>query len=112
MIEVTRGFRRRFSSLKTTGCVISGPAILLLSTGIVDDARTKGFCQASEIRRGKLKLVDPKEGGGVRWSWWRSIGTFFPRGGVIVVVVVDVVVAVVFSHYCNPLTMTIINRDG
>ena len=36
----------------------------------------------------------------------------FPRGGVIVVVVVDVVVAVVFYHYCNPLTMTIINRDG
>ena len=31
---------------------------------------------------------------------------------VVVVVVVDVVVAVVFSHYCNPLTMTIINRDG
>ena len=30
----------------------------------------------------------------------------------IVVVVVDVVVAVVFSHYCNPLTMTIINLDG
>ena len=85
MIEVTRGFRRRFSSLKTTGCVISGPAILLLSTGIVDDARTKGFCQAFEIGRGKLKLVDP---------WWRSIGTFFSGGGVIVVVVV---VAVVFS---------------
>ena len=63
MIEVTRGFRRRFSSLKTTGCVISGPAILLLSTGIVDDARTKGFCQAFEIGRGKLKLVDPVRGG-------------------------------------------------
>ena len=30
----------------------------------------------------------------------------------IVVVVVDVAVAVVFSHYCNPLTMTIINHDG
>ena len=109
MIEVTRGFRRRFSSLKTTGCVISGPAILLLSTGIVDDSRTKRFCQASEIRRGKLKLVDPKEGGGVGGD--RS-GHFFPRGGMIVVVVVDVVVAVLFSHYCNPLTMTIINRDG
>ena len=78
MIEVTRGFRRRFSSLKTTGCVISGPAILLLSTGIVDDGRTKGFCQASEIRRGKLKLVDPKEGGGVGGD--RS-GHFFPVEG-------------------------------
>ena len=31
---------------------------------------------------------------------------------IVVVVVVDVVVAVVFSHYFNPLTMTIINRDG
>lgn len=111
MIEVTRGFRRRFSSLKTTGCVISGPAILLLSTGIVDDSRTERFCQASQIGRGKLKLVDPVRWRR-RWSWWRSIGTFFPRGGVIVVVVVDFVVAVVFSHYCNPLTMTIINRDG
>ena len=110
MIEVTRGFRRRFSSLKTTGCVISGPAILLLSTGIVDDSRTERFCQASQIGRGKLKL-DPVRWRR-RWSWWRSIGTFFPRGGVIVVVVVDFVVAVVFSHYCNPLTMTIINRDG
>ena len=111
MIEVTRGFRRRFSSLKTTGCVISGPAILLLSTGIVDDSRTKRFCQASQIGRGKLKLVDPVRWRR-RWSWWRSIRTFFPRGGVIVVVVVDVVVAVVFSHYSNPLTMTIINHDG
>ena len=51
----------------------------------MDDARTKGFCQAFEIGRGKLKLVDP---------WWRSIGTFFSGGGVIVVVVVA---AVVFS---------------
>lgn len=86
MIEVTRGFRRRFSSLKTTGCVISGPGILLLSTGIVDDARTKGFCQAFEIGRGKLKLVNPV-GGGV--------------GGVIVVVVA------VVNHYPG----TIINGD-
>lgn len=94
MIEVTRGFRRRFSSLKTTGCVISGPGILLLSTGIVDDARTKGFCQAFEIGRGKLKLVNPV-GGGVR-------GTV--RGGVGGVIVV--VVAVV-NHYPG----TIINGD-
>ena len=81
MIEVTRGFRRRFYSLKTTGCVISGPAILLLSTGIVDDSRTKGFCQAFEIGCGKLKLVDPVrggEGGGVGGD--RS-GHFFPVEG-------------------------------
>ena len=86
MIEVTRGFRRRFSSLKTTGCVISGPVILLLSTGIVDDARTKGFCQAFKIGRGKLKLVNPV-GGGVGW-------------------VIFVVVAVVNHH-----PGTIINGD-
>ena len=83
MIEVTRGFRRRFSSLKTTGCVISGPAILLLSTGIVDDSRTKRFCQASQIGRGKLKLVDPVhvrggEGGGVGGD---RLGHFFPVEG-------------------------------
>ena len=84
MIEVTRGFRRRFSSLKTTGCVISGPAILLLSTGIANDARTKGFCQAFGNGRGKVKLVDP-----VR-------GDIFSRGGVTIVVVV-VAAAVVFS---------------
>ena len=52
MIEVTRGFRRRFSSLKTTGCVISGPAILLLSTGIVDERWTmherKDFARRSK----------------------------------------------------------------
>ena len=66
---------------KCRGIIVSGPEILLLSTGIVDDARTKGFCQAFEIGRGKLKLVDPGrggEGGGVGGD--RS-GHFFPVEG-------------------------------
>ena len=55
-IEVTKGFRRRFPSLETTGCVISGPVILLLSTGMVNGARARGFCQAFKIGRRKLEL--------------------------------------------------------